>query len=234
LDVGQHTLITIFNNEETTVAEKIDSCRGDEKKQQICRDYEVRVISRMALLPGHTIEGCCGDLENEHTIFHYKHKKTKYEDTFSVGKDCAKAFLGILGQPLPPLVDPLQHMQMPGVPTGSRQGTSDVGSQSNSIGSSSAAIPAINSELYVAINLWCILRNQVPMFALQRILTSIQAAPSTALQEKDVFDFFKVLTSYRKTLKQMLSEAQMAHPNMKSYAFPILTSIASKNWIDLP
>ncbi|WP_156957832.1 hypothetical protein [Paracidovorax oryzae] len=216
------------------MADKIDNCRGDEKKKQICRDYEVRVISRMVLLPERKIEGCCGDLENEHTIFYYKHKKTKYEDTFSVGKDCAKAFLGILGQQLPPLVDPLQHMQIPGLSTGGGQGASGAGSQSNPVGSSSAAIPKINSEMYVAINLWCILKNQAPKFALQRILNSIQAAPSVALQEKDVFDFLKVLASYRKTLKQMLSEAKNTYPNMKSYTFPTLNTIASKNWIDLP
>jgi hypothetical protein len=93
---------------------KIDSCRGDEKKQQICSDYEVKVISRMALLPGHKIEGCYGDLENEHTIFFYKHKKSGEEDTFSVGKNCAKAFPRIIKQELPPLVDPLQDTLVSG------------------------------------------------------------------------------------------------------------------------
>ena len=213
---------------------KIDSCRGTEKKQQICQDYDVRVISRMALLPGQKIEGCCGDLENEHTIFAYKHKKSGYEDTFSVGKDCAKAFLDILGQPLPPLVDPLLHMQIPGTPGGDGHATPGGGSQANSPGSSGMAVPAINSELYVAINLWCILKKQVPKFALQRILTSIQNSPSTALQEKDVFDFLKVLASYKSTLRQMLSEAQKTHSNLKSFSFPTLNSIASKNWVDLP
>jgi hypothetical protein len=216
------------------MVKKIDSCRGTEKKQKICEDYDVRAISRMALLPGHKIEGCCGDLENEHTIFAYKHKKSGYEDTFSVGKDCAKAFLDILGQPLPPLVDPLLHMQTPGSPGGDGQATPGGCSQTNSPGSSGMAVPAINSELYVAINLWCILKNQVPKFALQRILTSIQNSPGTALQEKDVFDFLKVLASYKKTLQQMLSEAQKTHLNLKRFSFPILNSIASKNWIDLP
>lgn len=215
------------------MADKIDNCRGAEKKRDICRNYEVRVISRMALLPGHTIEGCCGDLENEHTIFFYKHKRSGYEDTFSVGKDCAKAFLDILGQPLPPLVNPLLQMQMPGMPTEIGRGVSGDGSQPSPSGLSDAVIPAINSELYVAINLWCILKNQVPKFALQRILTNIQAAPSTAVQEKDVFDYLKVLASYKKTLQQMLTEAQKTNPNIKNYSFPILNSIASKNWIDL-
>lgn len=219
---------------ETTVADKINSCRGPEKKQKICKDYNVRVISRMALLPGQTIEGCCGDLENEHTIFFYKHKKSDYEDTFSVGKDCAKAFLEILGQPLPPLVDPLQHFQILGTLGGSGPISPIGGSQNNPHSLSSQAIPAINSELYVAINLWCILKNQVPKFALQRILTSIQASPSTALQEKDVFDFLKVLASYKKTLNQMLSEAQKTHSGVKSFSFPTLNSIASENWINLP
>lgn len=216
------------------MVDKIDSCRGTQKKQQICTDYDVRVISRMALLPGHKIEGCCGDLENEHTIFAYKHKKSGHEDTFSVGKDCARAFLEILGQTLPPLVDPLLHMQIPGTLAGGGQATPGGGSQANSPGLSGMAIPAINSELYVAINLWCILKKQVPKFALQRILTSIQTSPSTALQEKDVFDFLKVLASYKKTLRQMLSEAQNKHSNLKSFSFPTLNSIASKNWVDLP
>lgn len=216
------------------MTKKIDSCRGTEKKQKICEDYDVRAISRMALLPGQKIEGCCGDLENEHTIFAYKHKNSGYEDTFSVGKDCAKAFLDILGQPLPPLVDPLLHMQIPGTHEGGGQVTPGDGSQANSPGSSGMAIPAINSELYVAINLWCILKNQVPKYALQRILTSLQTFPSTALQEKDVFDFLKVLASYKKTLNQMLSDAQKTHTNVKSFNFPILNSIAKKNWVDLP
>ena len=216
------------------MADKIDSCRGTEKKRQICKDYEVRVISRMALLPGHKIEGCCGDLENEHTIFSYRHNISGYEDTFSVGKDCAKAFLDILVQPLPPLVDPLLHMQIPGTQGGREPATPGGGSQTNPLGSSGAVIPAINSELYFAINLWCILKRQVPKFALQRILTSIQASPSTALQEKDVLDFLKVLALYKKTLRQMLSEAQKTHPNVKSFSFPTLNSIANKNWIDMP
>ena len=213
---------------------KIDSCRGSEKKQQICKDYDIRVISRMALLPGHKIEGCCGDLESEHTIFAYKHKRSGYEDTFSVGKDCAKTFLDILGQPLPPLVDPLLHMQIPGASGSGGQVTPGSGSQANSPGASGMAVPAINSELYVAINLWCILKQQVPKFALQRILTRIQTSPSIALQEKDVFDFLKVVASYQKTLQQMLSEARNTHSNLKSFSFPTLNSIASKNWVDLP
>jgi hypothetical protein len=214
---------------------KIDNCRGDDKKIHICKEYDVKVIARLALLPGHTIEGCCGDLENEHTIFYYKHKKSGYEDTFSVGKDCAKAFLKILMQPLPPLVDPLQGIQIPGVPTVGGPGPGPVTTSPTSpTGSPTAAMPPINAELYVAINLWCILRKQVPKYGLQRILTSIQASPTIALQEKDVFEFLKTLAAYKKTLKQMLTEAQKLHPNMKSYQFPTLTAIANKNWIDLP
>lgn len=216
------------------MTKKIDSCRGDEKKKQICRDYEVRVISRMALLPGQTIEGCCGDLENEHTVFYYKHKNSDYEDTFSVGKDCAKAFVEILKQALPPLVDPLQHIQAPGGTTGVGGVASGGGSSSSPAGLTVAAIPAINAELYVAINLWCILKGELPKFALQRILTSIQTSPSTRMRDKDVIDFLKVLAAFNKSLKQMLSEAQIKHPNLKNYSFPTLTSVASRNWIDLP
>jgi hypothetical protein len=203
------------------MSNKITNCRGDEKKQEICREYDLKVISRMALLPDQKIECCCGELENEHTIFYYKHKASGYEDTFSVGKDCAKSLLDILQQPLPPLVDPLKHMASP--PTGGGGG-----------GTSEPAWPAINSELYTAINLWCIIRKEVPKYALQRILTDIQKSPETPLKDKDAHDFLKVLAIYKKTLKQMVDEAQTKHPNVKNYRFPILNSIASRNWIDLP
>lgn len=213
---------------------KITNCRGNEKKQQICKDYEVKVISRMALLPGYTIEGCCGDLENEHTIFSYKHKQSKYEDTFSVGKDCAKSFLEILHQKLPPLVDPLQHLQLPGLTSVGGSTSVGGGSSPSTTGNPAVVMPPINAELYVAINLWCILKGELPKYTLQRILENIQSSPSTPLKNKDVFDFLKVLASYNKTLKQLLNEAQNKHLNVKRFSFPIINSIASKNWVDLP
>ncbi len=216
------------------MTERIVSCRGNEKKVQICRDYDVRVISRMALLPGQIIEGCCGDLENEHTIFAYKHRKSGYEDTFSVGKECAEKFLNILGQKLPTLVDPLQNIQIPGAHIIDGSPTQGVNLQADPLGSSGRVMPMINAELYVAINLWCILRKQIPKFALQRILASIQTNPYAPLQEKDVYDFLKVLASYKKSLSHMLSEAQRVHQSIKNYSFPILNSIASNNLIDLP
>lgn len=223
-----------MTNMKVAVKDKIQNCRGDDKKQQICKEYEVKVISRIALLPGHAVEGCCGELENEHTIFYYRHRESNYEDVFSVGRNCAKSFLDILNQPMPPLVDPLQNIQIPGVPTTTGLGLPPNNSQPNSSNLSNTSIPAINSELYVAINLWCILKRQTPKYALQRILTSIQTTPNIAITEKEVFDFLKVLVAYNKTLNQMLTEARNRLPNIKIYSFPTLTAIAGKNWIDLP
>lgn len=202
--------------------DKITNCRGDKQKQDICDNYDVKVISRMALLPGKTIEGCCGDLENEHTVFYYKHKISNDEGTFSVGKDCAQSFLGILKQKLPELVNPLTSPPSLG------------GGPSSTSGSTSITIPKINDELYTAINLWCILKGQIPKFALQKILTDIQANPLSPVPEKSVFEFLKVMSTYKKTLKELLDEARRINPNIKNYNFPTINNIASKNWIDLP
>lgn len=215
---------------------KIGSCRGDERKRTICNECYVKPISRMRLLPGHSIEGCCGDLENEHTIFYFKHKQSGDEGTFSVGRDCANSFLSILGQQSPPLVDPLQNLSTISAaivppPKGTNGGVASTGS--NPI---AQAIPAINSELYVAINLWCILVNTVPKYALQRILKEIQESPFIALKDKDVFEFLKVVASYKKSLRTLLLEAQAKHPSIsiKNFSFPAINQIASQNWIDLP
>lgn len=203
------------------ITNEITNCRGDKQKLDICNNYNLKVISRMALLPGRTIKGCCGELENEHTVFYYKHKKNGYEDTFSVGKDCAQSFLNIIKQKLPELVNPLTSPL-------------SLGGTSSPSGSTSITIPKINEELYTSINLWCILKGQIPKYALQRILTDIQANPLSPIPEKNVFDFIKVMASYKKTLKELLDEAKNEDLNIKNYNFPIINTIASKNWVNLP
>jgi hypothetical protein len=218
------------------MAHPTENCKGDENKKNICALYEVQVISRIALMPGSTIEGCCGDLESEHTIFHYKNKtKPTDEGTFSVGKSCAASFLKILNQKMPHLIDPIQNIQIPG--TGQGQTTSTNGSEEQSIKHSNVAtqsIPPINQELYTAINLFFILQNKIPKWALQRILLEIQKSPTKALDEKSVFDFVKVLAAHKKTLNEMITLAKTNHPKMKSYNFPTIDAIARKNWICLP
>jgi hypothetical protein len=217
-------LIGVANNKEFYLPYEIGSCRGDDRKKEICNECDVTVISRIALLPGSNIEGCCGDLDNEHTIFYYKHKKSGDNGTFSVGKSCANTFVRILSQSLPQLVSPLQNMTIP-------QGSGGGGGSSNATQSITAPI---NSELYIAINLWCILKSQVPKYALQRILTKIQADPSIPQKDKDVFDFLKVVASYKTSLKDLLTNAQSNHSNIKNYSFPLINAVASKNWIDIP
>lgn len=208
------------------MAHLTDNCVGDEKKRQICSTYNINVISRIALMPGTKIQGCCRELEDEHTIFHYQNKtKLNDEGFFSVGKSCAISFTKLIDQKLPPLVDPMQHAT-PSITPGS--------TNTATTGQATAAPPAINQELYTAINLFAILQNTIPKYALQRILLTIRNSPNKAIDEKVAWDFIKVLSSFKKTLHELIEEAKSKHPNMKTYSFPIINSIASKNWISLP
>ncbi|ROM91082.1 hypothetical protein [Pseudomonas brassicacearum] len=218
------------------MAHLTENCKGDDKKKNICALYDVQVISRIALMPGSTIDGCCGELENEHTIFHYKNKTNpKDEGTFSVGKSCAASFLKILNQKMPHLINPMQNIQIPGTGPGPQVSTNGPEEESDKHSSITAqSIPTINQELYTAINLFFILQNKIPKWALQRILLEIQNSPTKALDEKNVFDFIKVLAAYKKTLSDMIASAKTKHPQMKSYSFPTIDAIARKNWICLP
>ncbi|MFJ2320265.1 MULTISPECIES: hypothetical protein [Pseudomonas] len=206
-----------------------DNCTGDAKKNKICSTYTINVISRIALMPGKTIQGCCRELEGEHTIFHYQSKTVaKDEGFFSVGKSCAQSFLKIIKQELPALIDPIQHLSIPTTRTISSNTTTSTSCQT------STPTPAINQELYTAINLFAILQNTIPKYALQRILLTIHNTPHQAVDEKVVWDFIKVLSSFKKPLNELITDAKQKYPNMKTYSFPIINSIASKNWINLP
>ena len=187
----------------------------------------------MALLPGKTIEGCCGDLENEQIVFSYKIHGSKDAGTFSVGKICAGEFLKLINETLPDLINPMMNISVPGATPTNGGGATRLPGPAGS-GQPQAQMPALNEELYRAITIWCIVKNMVPKFQLQTILERIQTNPYESVTEKEVFEFLKTLSAYRKTLKQELQDAQAKYPGFKNFTFPELTAIAHKNWIDLP
>jgi hypothetical protein len=206
---------------------RITQCRGEDAKKKIVAEYDLRPVSRLKLPPGHSEEGCCGELTDEQIVFAFTSKYRKSDEgTFSVGEDCAKQFLTLIGQPMPRLMDPFQ-----GPPSLNRDHRD---SEPGSGASARDQWATINIELYTAINLWYSLKKQTPKFALAKMLAEISSAPQTAIEEKRVFDFIKVVASYKSTLRELIDRARSQGMKPKDFSFPLLNEIAKKNWIDLP
>ena len=206
---------------------QITNCRGDETKESLVKNYDIRPISRLKIAKNHNVEGCCGELTDEQIVFFYSLKSApKTTGVFSVGEDCAKKFLALISLPMPPLTDPFQSIA-PSSSNGSPSGNGPVSS-------SNIIYAPINIELYDAINLWCSLKKQVPKFALAEILLEISSKPGTAIADKRIHDFLKVVASFKSTLADLLIQTTAQGTLVKPMRFPILDAIAAKNWINLP
>ncbi|MBN6102760.1 hypothetical protein JR064_11330 [Xanthomonas sp. CFBP 8703] len=203
-----------------------NDCRGDANKARIVREYTLLAIGRFAIAPGATIEGCCGELSDEQIVFTYT-SNTRPTDAgqFSVGKDCAEQFLQRIGQVMPEAFTPFAAPQ--GAPS---PGT---GSSSSAAGLSAASIDPLNKEVYRAILLWCSLKQQIPQYSTARILEQIARDPAKKIEDKQVYELFKVIATYRKSLAELVQAASSSH-KLKALSFPLLDAMASKNWIGLP
>jgi hypothetical protein len=201
-----------------------NECRGDDNKERIVLSYNILPIARFKITPGVTIEGCCGELSDEQVVFQYESKQDKQKrGEFSVGEDCAKKFLLLINMKMPELFDPFST-------------TSSAGSSEQGGGASVQPLSmwnSLNREIYQAILLWCSLSNQIPKYSTAAILAEIVKNPTKGLSEKNVQDFIKVVSTYRRTLKELVQNAPPS-VKMKKFSFPELNAMASKNWIDMP
>ncbi|WP_295944718.1 hypothetical protein [uncultured Xanthomonas sp.] len=201
-------------------------CRGDAAKDRIVADYHLLAIGRFVIAPGATIKGCCGELSDEQIIFQYTSKNVpKDEGQFSVGQDCADKFLQRIGQAMPERFDPFASLRSGSSATG--------GSGSTAAGTVAIAWDPLNKELYQAILLWCSLNQQVPKYSTARILAEVVTNPGRRVDNKQVYDFFKVLAMYKKSLADLVHAASSSH-KLRTLSFPLLNAMASKNWIGLP
>lgn len=131
----------------------ITSCKGDENRRKIHRDYEITPLIHTRLGVGDTKAGCCGPL----TTFYYAiqfEKRNDPRDTGIVyaGKDCAEKLLNVFRKPhlelrnpfVIELVAPPPHDD---APNGQRGTPNDRGVG----GRPRAQITALNAEIKLAV-----------------------------------------------------------------------------------
>lgn len=204
-----------------------NACRGDENKRRIVSEYQLLPIARFRIPPGQSIEGCCGELTDEQIVFDYESLRTPSDKgQFSVGEDCARKFLMLLGRRMPDLFDPFS----------APAAGSSAGSPVPGTGASNFPMTQwdpLNKDLYQAILLWCSLNKQIPKFSTATILANIARNPTTGVSKKLVYEFIKVVASYGKTLSELVQNSA-GTLSLRKFSFPALDSLASKNWINLP
>lgn len=83
-------------------------CRTTERRQKLVREYEIKPIAHVCLLPGQNKKSCTGDLlSEEYYCFFYTEKKTKKSGSFICGIHAAHDFLRLLQEPRLPRFNPL-------------------------------------------------------------------------------------------------------------------------------
>ena len=92
-------------------------CRTHELRKQLCNDYDIKPIAHFKLLKGRTVRSDAGnmDITDEYIIFDCTSKKDpQHRETIYCGKYVADDFCKINGYTLPPLFDPLHHVNNSG------------------------------------------------------------------------------------------------------------------------
>ncbi len=141
-------------------------CSGDANKREIVNEYWIKPVSRLRLLNGQIVDGCCGPLESEYYLFLATHKKNNNkEEVFAVGTHCAKEFLRLTKNNPLPLSDLFKFQGQPGVK----------GVVSNN--DSSKKMHDLNRLLILAINVLCVSWRQEPKSLILKILLFTNSKP---------------------------------------------------------
>ena len=174
----------------------IDSCRGQEKKEAICRKYYINPVLHLKLLKGQEKEGCCGKLTDQYYIFEYR-PRGDYKSNpkhFFVGKDCAESFLKIIKHSPLPLFNPIRQLGL-----NNSEGQNQEGRESNK-----NTIPPFNKELINAINLLCIAWGTIPQKSFKKIIDFSKS--SSQPNYKGLIWFNEILTKKDYLLRNFIND----------------------------
>jgi hypothetical protein len=201
-------------------------CRGTLAKQEILKNYRVRVLTRWKVLNrAEPLAGCCGPLVDEAYMFEYQNKvHPEDEGTFYVGYDCAEQFLELLGQLKPPLRNLLA-----GPSRDSPTAKGGPKGQENQ-GRGPLARHPLNDEMELAViiivNAW----GSDPRAPLRRILSAVQSRPLDPASDSLVKTLVKVIAAdqQKRTLTQMAEDLATFNPSLYRPTFPEILKVVAR------
>lgn len=194
----------------------IKDCHGV-KKNQIVRDYVIRPIEHIQLLPGQTIYSCCRkELTDVYYQFSAEHRITKALSNFFVGGNCAKQFLKLIGHNTLPLFNPLINTSV----------VSGVKSAVGANAGSAVSVSPLNQEVATAIRLYLALTLQpaMPGRLFDKVLSKINSVPNQSVATDIVIKVNKAIGA--KSLQQRMSVYPVG--TFRKFLFPSMIAILIK------
>lgn len=87
------------------------NCTGVKRREQICREYDVKVVGCYKLFGGQTIVSDAGGnvISDKYYYFVCTHRRTNQKETIKCGLPTAKHICRLLGQELPKEFNPFQE-----------------------------------------------------------------------------------------------------------------------------
>lgn len=202
----------------------IGSCRGEEKKEALVKQYELKPIAYLKLLNNQEKKGCCGKVTDSYYAFNARNRSTDEVESFYVGYHCAERLLELIPHEKLRLFNPLQSIQSKSVNISGIRGENTL---------SDARIAPLNLELSNAIHLLCTTWGQPPHSTLLSYLEYIRQRPGDRTQDFTIIKFNEILGKDRggrgrRTLSQMIEELRKDNPTMKHFSFPLMSEILEK------
>lgn len=202
-------------------------CRGYDNRVKICEEYVIKPLTFAVLLNGQKKYSCAAHsmLTDRYYTFEYESRLNANEKgTFFVGESSGRDFINILKSNSevydPPLFNPLI--------TNLKNNSSTNENTDTDI----FKMTALNKELYIIINLLCIVWDVVPYGNLQAIL-EFCATAKIDTQDWAIKSVNNLIgkDAYGRTLTQMIEDLKNINKDVKikPYHFEKVQGILSRN-----
>ena len=204
----------------------IFSCRGDEAKRKLLKEYFIKPVSYIKLLPNQKKAGCCGDITDRYYAFECEHRKTKQKIGFFAGYSCGEKLIQMIGMDKHELhlFDPLKH----NLQSTKKKAVKTGKSGQRNTDDKQVKTDMLNQEVYDAIHLIVTAWSGSPYGDYANIISFIRRKPDHRVSDKVVekVNFLVSKDSKHRTLKLIVNDLRKQYPNIKEYSFDELNKVS--------
>ena len=195
-------------------------CTGEEKREQICREYDIKAIGCYKLFDGRTIESDARGniITDKYYLFQCIHRITHQEETIKCGEPTARHICNLCGIMLPSEFNPFFEENGGGGGAG---------------GGSTASWHRSRRQLHNAIMLFVTrygtgLKPDSPIF---KIKTRVEENVTAPVETRDVLAVNTIIGKYKTTISQILQDFAKTRM-VRNFNFNALEQILQEKDVD--
>ncbi len=190
------------------------NCTGAKRREQICRDYNVKVVGCYKLFGGQTIVSDAGGnvIRDKYYYFICTHRRTNQKETIKCGQPTARHICHLIGQELPKEFNPFQE--------------ENIGGGGGNGGNGSGRWHRSRRQLYDAIMLFITKYGTKldPDSAIFKIKERVELNVLTKVEEKDVRAVNTILSGFKITVLEILRQFERERA-IRNFNFDTLVQI---------